>query len=164
MGRGPFALPGNSTSPLLERKFMKTLLAIFLLTACAYGELPEEPTPQFNDTSPVAMKLIRSSERRNRTFNKKFIFATAALFGSSIYDAEISHAGIQRGKCVEAFGNPHSSRGELYKRMLPIDGALFGFALLTRKAKIPIAPYSILLGGAGRHIYTGSLWFSEGCF
>lgn len=128
---------------------MNKLCCFLLISTLSFAQLPDGPKPQ--------------APPHDRLFNKKFILSTAALFGSSIYDAEVSHAGIQRGNCLEAYGNPRSSRGQLYARMLPIDGVIFGFALLMRKGRVPVAPYVMLLGGAGRHLYVGSQWFTEGC-
>lgn len=122
---------------------------ILILSSVALAQLPDSPKPQRN--------------KSDRLFSKKYIASTVALFGSEVYDAEVSHAGIQRGRCSEAFGDPHSSRGQLYARMLPIDGVLFGFSLLMKKAKVPVAPYVPLLMGSARHVYVGSEWFSWGC-
>ena len=138
---------------------MKKLIVWLLLGGMAFGELPEEPRPQ----GEVRVKQERFVEHRDRFWNKKFIVGTIALFGSSIYDAEVSARGVQHGRCQEAYGDPHSTRRQLYGRMLPIDGVVWGLAALMRKGRVPIAPYVMLGAGAGRHVYTGSLWFSEGC-
>ncbi len=138
-------------------------LVIFLLVSMAYGQLPEEPKPQFMDTSPRALKLIEP--KKDRIFNKKFIAVNLLLLGSTVFDVEVTHQGLAHHNCLEANGNSRNpSRGNLYARELPIDGVLFGFGILMRKAKVPIAPYVPALIGSGRHLYFGSQWFTQGCF
>lgn len=158
---------------------MKILLLLLVSLTALAQELPSSPgvlvyddspslqfvalgqQPSFGDTSPAAMRLIQP--RPNKFFSKKYTLAVVGLFGSEIYDAEVSRSGIRREKCTEAYGDPHSSRVQLYGRMLPVDGVLLGFSLLMRKGHVPVAPYVPLMLGAGRHFYTGSEWFTWGC-
>lgn len=142
------------------------LIVVFVLLASAYGQLPDAPSTIKPSQLETAQKK-QSGEVRviktDRLFNKKFIFSSAALFGSMIYDAEVSHAGIQKGNCVEFYGEPRASKAQLYGRMLPIDAGIWGLALLLRRGHVPVAPYSTLLIGAGRHFYVGSEWFTHSC-
>lgn len=147
---------------------LKLFIVVLIFTTTALAQLPDAPSKAI-DRDPTAPTAVRPTdrfvqERKDKLFNKKFIFASVALAASEIYDAEVSVRGLKHGRCVEAYGDPHSSRTQLYGRMIPIDAGIWGLALLMRKGHVPVAPYSTLMLGAGRHFYVGSEWFSSGCY
>lgn len=92
-----------------------------------------------------------------------FWIAHAGLLAATIYDEELTHAGLAKHKCVE--GNPdlsyHPTRGQLYAEGLGIDAGitLFDYLLLRK-----LAHGSQFLGagiGIVKHVDGGTRWLQS---
>jgi len=113
---------------------------------------------------PKQVKRPEPALRNDSALNKKFIAVHAALLGSMVYDAELTHEGLAHHKCVEA--NPylgvHPSRGEIYGQNLLAFGAIAGLDWMTAKLiKVHYLPYVAPVAESLVHLRGGSQWLTE---
>lgn len=90
----------------------------------------------------------------------------AGLLAATIYDEELTHAGLAKHKCVE--GNPdlsyHPTRGQLYAEGLGIDAGITLFDYLLLRKLAHGTQFTGAAIGIAKHIDGGSRWFIDGCF
>lgn len=150
---------------------LKRSLALMLLATVALAQqsLPDAPVTQ----PEKKVGFWGGWERRwdgERTLSNVEVLKSRrwwapTLYGlaGSLYDAEVTHAGIAHHKCVEGgIRPPYPSRGELYLHALWPWAAISGLGFLFTKAKIPWPIYAAMQGAnAGFHIHEGSEWITS---
>jgi hypothetical protein len=136
-------------------------LTFVLLISTVFGQtrLPDNPP------SPVRLPAWRRSLAGHPS-RLGFWTAHAGLLGATVYDEEITHAGLAHHKCTET--NPdlpaHPTRGQLYRNGLLTDAVLTGIDYLLYKK---IAHGSQFIGaayGVEVHVRGGTGWLTEGCW
>lgn len=98
---------------------------------------------------------------RDTTRSKTFWAAHGIFLAATVYDVEITHAGLAHHRCVEAGENPHPSRGELYASDLPWVAGFTVADLFLRKIGVPFGYYVPPAVGSIKHIRGGTRWLSE---
>jgi len=136
----------------------------------ALGAPPDAPGYSGGEALAPAVYEPRQSRRpapalrNDNVLNKKFIAVHAALLGSMVYDAELTHEGLAHHKCVES--NPHlgihPSRGEIYGQNLLAFSAITGLDWITGKLiKVHYLPYVAPVAESVVHLRGGSEWLTE---
>lgn len=138
---------------------MKSLCIVLLLAlaACAQ-ELPDAPQPQLTSSSRDTLTPLTW----HRTLHSKTFWAAhGVLLAATVYDVEVTHAGLAHHKCVENGENLYPSRGYLYKTNLPIIAAFTVGDLVLRKMGVPFGYYAPPIVGSAKHFYGGSKWLTQ---
>jgi len=141
------------------------LLIMFPWPGFSQNALPDTPQPQNPGLqAPLRAEAAQEKARPAKVLNKKFIAMHAALFGSVVFDSEVTHQGIAHHKCVEAHGNPYPSRGQLYAKNLSVAATLTGIDYVLQRLRVPFIPYAPAAIRTYKHIHGGMQWFTEGCY
>jgi hypothetical protein len=151
-----------------------TFIVILLLgTQALAGELPEAPVPR---NLVVQNEQPQLNFPRRRILDKRFVFAHVALFGSVIFDTEVTHQGLAHHNCVESrVGLPHPTRGRLYASDLSVAAAITAFDYLLQWHHVRSVPYkgdrvgqylpeTGAIVGTIKKFYAGTEWFTHKCF
>lgn len=132
--------------------------------------LPEAPRPQPNGaiaTATYETTWLRRPEpafKDQKIFDKKFIAVHAALLGSMVYDAELTHQGLAHHKCVESnvYLGRRPGRGEIYGQDALAFGAISSLDWIAAKfVKISYLPLITPTVETAVHLTGGSRWLTE---
>ena len=146
------------------RHLLTLLLLTVPLTTQDLSQFPEAPVPvKQNASGGYEVDKARLVKDRP-ALTKKFIAAHAIFLGANVFDIEMTHQGAAHHRCVEGGfdGDPHPSRGEMYRN----DGIVFAALTLMdfafQKAHPPRAfswvPYMGSTYGTAVHLKGGIEW------
>lgn len=132
----------------MHNAFLQVTFVLLTFVSIAFGQ-------QFPDAPEPVQRRADGGLQHDKTakdkpaLTKTWYAAHAVYLGSVVFDAEMTHQGLAHHACVEANGEPHPSRGELYRNGLIEFGLLTGFDLLMAKARPPKAFKWVPFMGAG---------------
>lgn len=169
-----YAAPVGATPEEVARdikRHNRFLLGLFIAVLCMplvlccvlHGQnLPDAPSA----TRRVPYAALRSPQLGwGETFkSKKFVIPTAVMFAAVIFDAETTHAGVGRHRCVESNTDLpwHPSRGELYRNMLITRIPIATMGYFFTKSKFPWPIYAGMAGyGTAVNIKGAASWYAN---
>ena len=143
------------------------LFLILLLSGRMFSadSIPDAPQPQsLLLQSPQRSADIAHQKSSPKVLDKKFVLLHTLFLGSVVYDSEVTHQGLAHHKCVEAYGKPYPSRGDLYAKNLGYAAAFTALDYLLKRMNVRFAPFVPATIGTIKHIRGGTSWFTQGWY
>lgn len=154
---------------------MKIILMCGVLAAStlAFAQLPDAPSALQLPPAPVVTcgRLQWKCwdygkdqlSNRETVQSRSWLIPTAGGLAATLFDAEMTHAGLAHHRCVESnIDPPYPSRGQLYRGMMPGWAGVSAFGFLLTKLKVPWLVYSGMQSGvAGIHLHGGISWMGN---
>ena len=152
---------------------MRIMLVALLLCTPAFAQsstldqqFPEAPEP-IKEMPHGGYAHDKSGDvKEPRALTKTFLLVHATYLAANVFDIEMTHQGLAHHNCVEGGfdGDPHPSRGELYRQDMAVFAVITGFDYLFAKTHPPKwfpVQYFMPAMAIGKHLKGGIDWYSR---